>query len=190
VGVGDEFDASEEVAAGVGGLGSDGDLTLGQKGDERWHLRQIGVSLLDGDVGVLVKRAAAGKAGFGDQVAQDSRALAVVGDLRQRRADIGVGAGSEHLVSDWDAGEGQSVLLQRQLDLDGGSHVLKSLSFQGSINRSRKDDGVLSNRQRFDVESAATAALPLDGLGGGNSAKEDNSRDHLHLDFCFAMPAY
>ena len=40
MGVDGQFDASEESAAGVGGLGLDVDLALGQEGDEGGDLRE------------------------------------------------------------------------------------------------------------------------------------------------------
>merc|ERR1712168_1028491 len=79
-GVDGKFDASEEIAVGVRSLGSDVDLALSQEGDEGRNLGQHGFGTWDRHGGVLVERATARKSRFGDDVPQNSSALAILGD--------------------------------------------------------------------------------------------------------------
>jgi len=180
VGVDGKLDASEEVSGSVGSLSFDVDGSFGQESDEGGHLGQHGGGLLDGDGWVLVKRAAAGKTRLSDDVAQDASTLAVIGNLFQGLADVVVGAGTEHLVSDGDAGKSKTVLLQGQFDFDGASHVLGGLGFQASFDGSGEGDGARGNLQFLDVEGAATTRFPFEGLGGGEGAEKDGCHEHLH----------
>merc|ERR1719228_1091325 len=138
-GVDGKFDASEEIAVGVRSLG------------------QHGFGTFDRHVGVLMERATAGKASFGNDVTQNSSALAVIGYLLQSLADVIVGARSEMLVSDWNAGKDKAILFQGHFNLDGSVHVLESLGFQRGFNRSGENDGILFHFQLFDVKRTTTA---------------------------------
>lgn len=180
MGVDGQFDASEESAAGVGGLGLDVDLALGQESDEGGDLGEDGFDSADHDL-VGGERAAARKTGIGDDVTQNTGAFAVVGDLLQRLADVVVGAGSEHLVADGNAGKRESGLLQRHLDLDGGNQILHDLGVQFSFDLSGEGDRVLFHCQLIDLHNIATAGFPRESLGGGNGAKENESHNHLHF---------
>jgi len=119
VGVDGEFDASEEISGSITGFGLDVNLALGQESDEGRHLGQIGMSVFDRDGGVLFKRTAAGNTGRAKDITQYAAALAVLGKFLHGLADVIVGAGSEMEVINGDAGQSQTVLLQRHLNLDG-----------------------------------------------------------------------